>query len=148
MDGFSITCACGNYGSHSSSNAKDQPSQSISMRKRKRQDFVWKFISTSFSWQRYGICVQGKTHKQKQIWGIVQGLRGWQKGSICLFGSFLMGEEKQKQNSPENPGTIPCDNSVYVFCCSLVFFAPKCDQRETSWYLSVLPWQLLYNILT
>ena len=49
-----------------------------------------------------------KTHKHKQICGIVPGLGGCQKFVYVFFsGHSLGGEKTHKQNSPQNPGTIP-----------------------------------------
>ena len=60
-----------------------------------------------------------KTHKHKQICGIVPGLGGCQNlVYVFFFGPFLMGKRKtHKQNSPQNPGTIPGK-----FCLRVLFF--------------------------
>ena len=63
-----------------------------------------------------------KTHKHKQICGIVPGLGGCQNFVYVFFfffsGHSLWGQKKtHKQNSPQNPGTIPGK-----FCLRVLFF--------------------------
>ena len=57
-----------------------------------------------------------KTHKHKQICGIVPGLGGYQKFVYVFFRVIPYGAEKtHKQNSPQNPGTIPWKFCLRVF---------------------------------
>ena len=66
-----------------------------------------------------------KTHKYKQICGIVPGLGGCQKFVYVFFWPFLMGEKKtHKQNSSQNPGTIPGKLCLRVLFFTLTTHTP------------------------
>ena len=82
---------------------------------------MWAPLRSTWLLNRKPNC-QGKkkTHKHKQICGIVPGLGGCQKCVYVFFffsGHSLWGDKTHKQNSPQNPGTIP-----WKFCLRVFFF--------------------------